>query len=172
MGKLISMVGGDGELSYHQMGAILAYTIKKLEPLLVKVVKHLNLYEHNPLHIVDSGYSTGRKSITCMNFIVECVTERYTKAASESSGHVTTCMPKMLVFFINLPMNDFNHLIQLLVLKVKNDGDSIGVDGVDVGKANNYFPTMMGGSFYNHLLPKYNTHFTILTWALHWTSQG
>jgi hypothetical protein len=89
-----------------------------------------------------------------MNFIVKCITERYAKVAGETSGHVTTCMLKMLGFFINLPMNDFTHLIQLLALKVENDGDSIGVDGVDIGKTNNYFPTMMGGSFYNHLLPK------------------
>jgi hypothetical protein len=89
-----------------------------------------------------------------MNFVVKCITKRYAKVVGETNGHVTTCMLKMLVFFINFPMNDFDHLIQLLALKVENDGDSIGIDGVDIGKANSFFPTMMGGSFYNHLLPK------------------
>jgi hypothetical protein len=101
---------------------------------------------------------------------VKCITERYTKPADETSGHVTTCMPEMLVFFIDLPTNDFNNLIQLLASKAENDDDSIGVNGVDVRGAN-YFSTMMGGSFYNRLLPKGSMHFVISTWALHWMSQ-
>jgi hypothetical protein len=136
------------------MGAIQAYLVKKLEMLLVKAIKHLSLPKHNPLHITDFGCSIRRNSITYMNFIVKCIIERYVKVEGETSGHVTTCMSKMFVFFINLPMNDFNHPIQLLASKVENDGDSIGVYGANVGKANNYFSTMMGGSFYNHLLPK------------------
>ncbi len=168
--KMISMVGGDGEFSYQRMGVIQGYTIKKLEPLLVEAIKHMSLPEHGPLHIADLGCSTGRNSINYVNLIVKCITERYTKAADETSGHVTTCMPEMLVFFIDLPANDFNNLIQLLASKAENDDDSIGVNGVDVRRAN-YFSTTMGGSFYNRLLPKDSMHFVISTWAVQWISQ-
>lgn len=171
MEKIFSMVGGDGEFSYEKMGVIQAYTIRKLEPLLGEAIKHLNLPEHGPLHIADFGCSTGKNSITCINFIVKSIAERYAKAAGETSGHDTTCMPEMLVFFIDLPVNDFNHLIQLLASKAKNGGDSIGVDGADVEKVNNYFSAAVGGSFYNRLLPKESMHFAISTWALHWMSQ-
>jgi gibberellin A4 carboxyl methyltransferase len=171
MEKTFSMMGGDGEFSYEQMSVIQAYTNRKLEPLLVEAVKHLSLPEHGPLHIADFGCSTGKNSITCINFIVKSITERYAKAAGETSGHDTTCMPEMLVFFIDLPVNDFNHLIQQLASKAKNGGDSIGVDGPDVGKVNNYFSAAMGGSFYNRLLPKESMHFAISTWSLHWMSQ-
>jgi hypothetical protein len=110
-----------------------------LEPLLVEAIKHLSLPEHGPFHIADFGCSTGKNSITCINFIVKSIAERYAKAAGETSGHDTTCMPEMLVFFIDLPLNDFNHLIQLLASKAKNGGDLIGVDGADVEKVNSYF---------------------------------
>jgi hypothetical protein len=171
MEKMISMVGGDGEFSYEKMGVIQAHAIRKLEPLLVEAIKHLSLPEHGPLHIADFGCSTGKNSISCINFIVKSIAERYAKAAGETSGHDTTCMPEILVFFIDLPVNDFNHLIQLLASKAKNGGDSIGVDGADVEKVNNYFSATMGGSFYNRLLPKESMHFSISTWALHWMSQ-
>jgi gibberellin A4 carboxyl methyltransferase len=171
MEKTFSMMGGDGEFSYEQMSVIQAYTNRKLEPLLVEAVKHLSLPEHGPLHIADFGCSTGKNSITYINFIVKSITDRYAKAAGETSGHDTTCMPEMLVFFIDLPLNDFNHLIQQLASKAKNGGDSIGVDGPDVGKVNNYFSAAMGGSFYNRLLPKESMHFAISTWSLHWMSQ-
>ncbi|CAK9213680.1 unnamed protein product [Sphagnum troendelagicum] len=164
MEKVFSMVGSDGEFSYHQMGVIQAYTIRKLEPLLVEAIKHLSLPEHGPLHIADFGCSTEKNSITCINFIVKSIAERYAKAAGETSGHDTTCMPKMLVFFVDLPLNDFNHLIQLLASnKAKNGGDSTGVDGADVEKVNNYFSATMGGSFYNRSLPKESMHFAIST---------
>jgi hypothetical protein len=170
MEKMISMVGGDGEFSYQRMGVIQGYTIKKLEPVLVEAIKHMSLPEHGALHIADLGCSTGRNSISYVNLIVKCITERYTKAADETSGHVTTCMPEMLVSFVDLPANDFNNLIQLLASKAEHDNNSIGVNGVDVRRAN-YFSTTMGGSFYNRLLPKESMHFVISTWAVQWMSQ-
>jgi hypothetical protein len=170
MEKMISMVGGDGEFQLPADGGDSRIHNQEVGALLVEAIKHMSLPEHGPLHIADLGCSTGRNSISYVNLIVKCITDRYNKAADETSGHVTTCMPEMLVFFIDLPANDFYNLIQLLASKAENDDDSIGVNGVEVRRAN-YFSTTMGGSFYNRLLPKESMHFVISTWAVQWMSQ-
>jgi gibberellin A4 carboxyl methyltransferase len=170
LGKIISMVGGDGEFSYQQMGVLQASAIKTLEPLVAEAVKQMSLPKQGPLHIADLGCSTGRNSISYINFIVKCIIDRYLEA-SENNGHVT-CMPEMLVSFMDLPGNDFNNLVQLLASEAKNAKDVAGsVNGANVGRASNYFSAMMGGSFYNRLLPKESMHFAISTFSLHWMSQ-
>jgi gibberellin A4 carboxyl methyltransferase len=81
-------------------------------------------------------------------------------------------MPEMLVSFIDLPGNDFNNLIQLLASEAKNAKDLAGsVNGADVAIASSYFSAMIGGSFYNRLLPKGSLHFAISTFSLMWLSQ-
>jgi gibberellin A4 carboxyl methyltransferase len=168
--KSISMVGGDGEFSYHRMGVLQAHTIRKLKPLMAEAVKHMSLPEQGPLHIADFGCSTGRNSISHMNFIVKCITDRYVESG-ENKCHVT-CMPEMLVSFIDLPGNDFNTLIQLLESEATNAKDlATSINGADVGRASSYFSAMVGGSFYNRLLPKESMHFAICTFSLHWMSQ-
>ncbi|CAM6059794.1 unnamed protein product [Sphagnum tenellum] len=170
LGKIISMVGGDGEFSYQRMGVLQASAIKRLEPLMAEAVKQMSLPKQVPLHIADFGCSTGRNSISYMNFIVKCIIDRYLEA-DENNGHVT-CMPEMLVSFMDLPGNDFNNLVQLLASEAKNAKDLAGsVNGANVGRASNYFSAMMGGSFYNRLLPKESMHFVISTFSLHWMSQ-
>ncbi len=170
LGKIISMVGGDGEFSYQRMGVLQASAIKTLEPLMAEAVKQMSLPKQDPLHIADFGCSTGRNSISYINFIVKCITDRYIEAG-ENNGHVT-CMPEVLVSFMDLPGNDFNNLVQLLASEAKNAKDLAGsVNGANVGRASNYFSAMMGGSFYNRLLPKESMHFAISTFSLHWMSQ-
>ncbi|CAK9194471.1 unnamed protein product [Sphagnum troendelagicum] len=169
--KMISMVGGDGEFSYQRMGVIQANGIRRLEPLMAEAVKQISLPEQGPLRIADFGCSTGRNSINYMNFIVKCVADRYVDTAGENKGHVT-CMPEMLVSFIDLPGNDFNNLIQLLASEATNAKDLAGsVTGADVGRASSYFSAITAGSFYNRLLPKESIHFAISTFSLHWLSQ-
>ncbi|CAM6033263.1 unnamed protein product [Sphagnum compactum] len=164
------MVGGDGEFSYQRMGVLQASSIKTLEPLMAEAVKQMSLPKQGPLHIADFGCSTGRNSISYVNFIVKCIIDKYLDA-SENNGHVT-CMPEMLVSFMDLPGNDFNNLVQLLASEAKNAKDLAGsVNGANVGRARNYFSAMMGGSFYNRLLPKESMHFVISTFSLHWMSQ-
>ncbi len=168
--KFISMVGGDGEFSYQRMGVLQAYAIRRLEPLMAEAVKHMSLPEQGPLHIADFGCSTGRNSISYMNFIVKCITDRYVEDG-ENNGHVT-CMPEMLVSFNDLPGNDFNTLIQLLASEAKNAKDlARSINGADVGRATSYFSAMVGGSFYNRLLPKESIDFAISIFCLHWMSQ-
>jgi len=170
LGKIISMVGGDGGFSYQRMGVLQASAIKRLEPLMAEAVKQMSLPKQGPLHIADFGCSTGRNSISYTNFIVKCIIDRYLEA-DENNGHVT-CMPEMLVSFMDLPGNDFNNLVQLLASEAKNAKDLAGsVNGANVGRASNYFSAMMGGSFYNRLLPKESMHFVISTFSLHWMSQ-
>ncbi len=66
--KIISMVGGDGEFSYQRMGVLQAYAIRRLRPLMAEAVKQISLLEQGPLHIADFGSSTGRNSISYINF--------------------------------------------------------------------------------------------------------
>jgi len=168
--KIISMVGGDGEFSYERMGVLQAHATRKLEPLMAEAVKHMSLPEQGLLHIADFGCSTGRNSISYLNFIVKCITDRYVEAG-ENNGHVT-CMPEMLVSFIDLPGNDFNTLSQLLASEAKDAKDlARSINGADVGRASSYFSAMVGGSFYNRLLPKESIHFAISILCLHWMSQ-
>jgi gibberellin A4 carboxyl methyltransferase len=169
--QAISMVGGDGEFSYQRMGVLQAYAIRRLEPLMAEAVKQISLPEQGPLCIADFGCSTGRNSINYINFIVKCVADRYVDKAGEYNGHAT-CLPEMLVSFIDLPGNDFNNLIQLLASEAKNAKDLAGsVNGADVARASSYFSAMIGGSFYNRLLPKGSLHFAISTFSLMWLSQ-
>jgi len=169
--RIISMVGGDGEFSYQRMGGLQAYAIRRLQPLMAEAVKQISLPEQGPLHIADFGCSTGRNSISYINFIVNCIADRYVDKAGENNGHVT-CMPEMLVSFIDLPGNDFNNLIQLLASEATNAKDLPGsVTGADVGRASSYFSAMTTGSFYNRLLPKGSLHFAISTFSLQWLSQ-
>ncbi len=106
-----------------------------------------------------------------INFIVKCVADKYVDKAGENNGHVT-CMPEMVVSFIDLSRNDFNNLIQLLASEPKNAKDLAGsVTGADVGRARSYFSAMTAGSFYNRLLPKGSVHFAISTFSLQWLSQ-
>jgi hypothetical protein len=163
----ISMVGGDGEFSYQRMGVLQAYAIRRLEPLMPEAVKQISLPEQGPLRIADFGCSTGSNSINYINFIVQCVANRYVHKAGENKGHVT-CMPEILVSFIDLPGNDFNTLIQLLASEAKTAKDLAGsVNGADVRRASSYFSAMTAGSFYNRLLPKESIHFAISTFSLH-----
>ncbi|KAH9549923.1 hypothetical protein CY35_10G045000 [Sphagnum magellanicum] len=172
MGKqVISMVGGDGEFSYQRMAVLQAYAMRRLEPFMAEAVKQISLPEQGPLRIADFGCSTGRNSINYINFIVNCVADRYVDKAGEKNDHVT-CMPEMLVSFIDLPGNDFNSLIQLLASEAKNAKDLAGsVNGADIGRASSYFSAMTAGSFYNRLLPKDSIHFAISIFSLHWLSQ-
>jgi len=172
MGKqVISMVGGDGEFSYQRMAVLQAYAMRRLEPFMAEAVKQISLPEQGPLRIADFGCSTGRNSINYINFIVNCVADRYVDKAGEKNDHVT-CMPEMLVSFIDLPGNDFNSLIQLLASEAKNAKDLAGsVNGADIGRASSYFSAMTAGSFYNRLLPKDSIHFAISIFSLHWWSQ-
>ncbi|KAH9556231.1 hypothetical protein CY35_07G015800 [Sphagnum magellanicum] len=157
-------------ITYQRMGVRQAHASRRLEPLMAEAAKHMSLPEQGPLHIADFGCSTGRNSISHMNFIVKCITDRYVEAG-ENNGHVT-CMPEMLVSFIDLPGNDFNTLIQLLASEAKNANDlATSINGADVGRASSYFSAMVGGSFYNRLLPKESIHFAISIFCLHWMSQ-
>jgi gibberellin A4 carboxyl methyltransferase len=168
--RFIAMVGGDGEFSYQRMGVLQAHASRRLEPLMAEAVTHMSLPEQGPLHIADFGCSTGRNSISYINFIVKCITDRYVEAG-ENNGQVT-CMPEMLVSFIDLPGNDFNTLIQLLASEAKDAKDiARPINGADVGRASSYFSAMVGGSFYNRLLPKESIHFAISIFCLHWMSQ-
>ncbi len=79
--KSNSMVGGDGEFSYQRMGVLQAHASRRLEPLMAEAVKHMSVPEQGPLHIADFGCSTGRNSISHMNFIVKCITDYMSKLA-------------------------------------------------------------------------------------------
>ncbi|KAH9549920.1 hypothetical protein CY35_10G044700 [Sphagnum magellanicum] len=170
--QVISMVGGDGEFSYQRMGVLQENAIRRLEPLMAEAVKQISLPQQGPLHIADFGTSTGRNSINYINFILKCVADRYVHKAGENNGHAT-CMPEMLVSFIDLPGNDFNNLIQLLASEAKNAKDLAGsLNSANVGRASSYFSAITAGSFYNRLLPKESLHFALSTFSLHWLSQG
>jgi gibberellin A4 carboxyl methyltransferase len=169
--QVISMVGGDGEFSYQRMGVLQENAIRRLEPLMAEAVKQISLPQQGPLHIADFGTSTGRNSINYINFILKCVADRYVHKAGENNGHAT-CMPEMLVSFIDLPGNDFNNLIQLLASEAKNAKDLAGsLNSANVGRASTYFSAITAGSFYNRLLPKESLHFALSTFSLHWLSQ-
>jgi hypothetical protein len=106
--KVISMSGGNGKFSYQRMSSVQAYAIKSLEPSLAEAVKRMKLPTQGPLRIADFGCCTGSNSISYMNFIMKRILQSY--EAGEAAGHAM--MPETLAFFIDLPGNDFNNLIQ------------------------------------------------------------
>ncbi len=116
-----------------------------------------------PLRIADFGCSTRSNSISYMIFIMKRILKRY--EAGEAAGHAM--MPETLAFFIDLPGNDFNNLIQQLPPKVEDGLDHSGEDG----EGRDYFSATIGGSFYGSVLPKESLHFAISMHSLHWISQ-
>jgi len=100
-----------------------------------------------PLTIVDYGSSQGRNSMAPMRMAIDALRFRSGPAPIE-------------IVHTDLPSNDFSALFEALV----SDPDSY------MNEASNVFPSAIGRSYYEPLLPPERVHLGWTTWALQWMS--
>ncbi|WOK95269.1 hypothetical protein Cni_G03976 [Canna indica] len=158
MESLFSMKGGDGENSYLNNSQAQARHARRVLPFLVSALKTLKLNpspkEAGAFTIADLGCSTGTNTLFLVDVIVKCVAQMY-----EELGHD---LPEFLVFFSDLPSNDFNVLFQLLPPPPSS--------GCLEGQRP-YFASGVPGSFYTRLFPSRSVNVFNSFFSLHWLPQ-
>ncbi|WOK96416.1 hypothetical protein Cni_G05123 [Canna indica] len=102
--------------------------------------------------VVDLGCSTGTNTLFFVDVIVKYVAQMY-----EELDHD---LPEFLVFFSDLPSNDFNVLFQLL----PPPPSSKCLEG-----QRRYFASGVSGSFYSRLFPSRSVN--VFNSSLHWLPQ-
>ena len=157
--NVMSMNGGNGEVSYDRMSVVQAYAIRSLQPSLAEAVTLMRLPAHpSPLRIADFGSATGRNAFTYVDFLVNCMRREYEAR--------NMAIPEVQAFFNDLPGNDFNTLFGLLP-PMKEQADSEAPSAL----LREYFAAGVPGSFYGRLFPKSSLHFAICMHCLHWISK-
>ncbi|XP_022139646.1 indole-3-acetate O-methyltransferase 1-like [Momordica charantia] len=148
--NVFSMKGGKGEGSYANNSQGQARHARAMLHLLKETldIVHLNSPEL-PFTVADLGCSSGRNTITTVDFIVDHITNRYKALGNR--------LPEFSAIFSDLPSNDFNTLFQLL--------------HPAAGNRRSYFAAGVPGSFYHRLFPARSINVFHSVFSLHWLSQ-
>ncbi|WP_261316212.1 class I SAM-dependent methyltransferase [Rhizobium leguminosarum] len=141
----VSAMEGDG--FYNRHSAMQAVGIAALISLWKAVCRTVPIDEA-PLTIVDYGSSQGRNSMAPMRVAIDILRDR--RGASVPIEIVHT----------DLPSNDFSALFSALASD----------DGSYMMGASNVFPSAIGRSYFEPLLPPQRVHLGWSTWALQWMS--
>lgn len=120
---------------------LLKETIDKL--IMEKLNAKTLISESNTFHIADLGCATGPNTFFLVEDIIKSV---------ETSLESNSLKPEFLVFFNDLPNNDFNTLFT-----------SLPPD-------RSYFVVGVPGSFYGRVLPQSSVHIVVTVGATHWLS--
>lgn len=100
----------------------------------------------NTFRIADLGCATGPNTFFLIDDIIKSV------ETTLGSNSLKTTKPEFLVFFNDLPKNDFNTLFTSLP------------------QDRNYFAVGVPGSFYGRVLPESSVHIVVTLGATHWLS--
>ena len=106
--------------------------------------------EQGALTIVDYGSSQGRNSMAPMRIAINRLRDRLGQSVPIEIVHT------------DLPSNDFSALFEALA----SDPDSYMIGASDI------FPSAIGRSYFEPLLPPQRVHLGWTTWALQWMSKG
>jgi hypothetical protein len=119
-------------------------------PLWEKTVRNVALdRDEQPIVIADYGVSQGKNSLVPMRIAIDALRSR-----------VGVDRP-VLVYHVDLAINDFNTLFKLL----EDDPDSYYRD------APNVYPCGVGRSFYENVVPRNSVHIGWSSYAAMWISQ-
>jgi hypothetical protein len=139
----------EGRGAYNRHGTHQASGGAMVLPLLEKAVANAPFDGGGPVVIVDYGSSQGKNSLAPMRSAIDAVRAR-----------VGAERP-ILVFHEDLPINDFNALVDTL----HND------PGRYVGDRANVFPCLIGRSFYEQVLPESSVDIGWSSYAAMWISR-
>lgn len=102
--------------------------------------------DSNTIRIADLGCATGPNTFFLVDDIIKSI------ETSIESNSLKTTKPEFLVFFNDLPKNDFNTLFTSLP------------------QDRSYFAVGVPGSFYGRVLPQSSVHIVVTVGATHWLS--
>ncbi|KAL1223652.1 Loganic acid O-methyltransferase [Cardamine amara subsp. amara] len=144
----LHMSGGDGPNSYSRNSHLQRRTTSLLKEAINKLImEKLNaktlISKSNTFHIADLGCATGPNTFFLVKDIIKSV---------ETSLEPNSLKPEFLVFFNDLPKNDFNTLFTSLP------------------QDRSYFAVGVPGSFYDRVLPQSSVHIVVTVGATHWLS--
>ncbi|CAE5963374.1 unnamed protein product [Arabidopsis arenosa] len=145
----LPMSGGDGPNSYSKNSHLQRRTTSLLKETIDKLIlEKLNaktlISDSNTFHIADLGCATGPNTFFLVDDIIKSVETSLRKSNSSK--------PEFLVFFNDLPHNDFNTLFTSLP------------------QDRSYFAVGVPGSFYGRVLPQSSVHMVVTVGATHWLS--
>ncbi|KAL8463482.1 hypothetical protein ACS0TY_034215 [Phlomoides rotata] len=139
-----TMNAGIGDHSYvqnssYQRGA-LDFAIPIIEEEILTKFNIKQLVKNGAVFIADFGCSTGHNSFPAMHIITQAINRIHESA-------------EFLVFFNDLPTNDFTTLFNSLP------------------PHRSYRAAGVPGDFHRRLLPESSLHFAYSSWSLHWLTQ-
>ncbi|XP_010415411.1 PREDICTED: probable S-adenosylmethionine-dependent methyltransferase At5g38780 [Camelina sativa] len=145
----LPMSGGDGPNSYSKNShlqrkttSLLKETIDKL--ILEKLDAKTLISGSNTFRIADLGCATGPNTFFLVDDIIKSVETSLRKSNSSK--------PEFLVYFNDLPENDFNTLFTSLP------------------QDTSYLAVGVPGSFYGRVIPRSSVHIVVTVGATHWLS--
>jgi len=137
----------EGKGAYNKYAKIPAAGAALATPLLEKAVRKITLDpEDQPVVIADYGSSQGKNSLAPMRIAIRNLRERLGPDRP------------IAVFHIDQPSNDFNSLFEVL----SSDPDRYALDEPNV------FPSAIGRSFYEQVLPSESVHLAWFSYAAVW----
>jgi len=140
----------EGGGSYNLHARIPAGGANLSLPFLQEAVRHITLEaEEHPVVVADYGSSQGKNSLTPMRVAIQGLRER------------VGAQRPIFVFHIDQAANDFNTLFEVL----HGDSERYTVEDAEV------FPSAIGRSFYESVLPKRYVHLGWSSYAAVWLSR-
>ena len=139
----------EGKGFYNQHAAIPAAGGALALPLLEQAAKRIELDGTRPIVLADYGSSEGQNSLAPMRTAIAVLRTRV--------GHERP----IFVYHTDLPDNDFSSLFRLL----QNHPDSY------LRNEQNVFPSVVGRSFYQHILPPNHVDVAWSSYAAIWLSR-
>ncbi|KAI3961699.1 hypothetical protein MKW92_034200 [Papaver armeniacum] len=165
----LHMNGGTGETSYAFNSSVQKKAFYKTKPMIEEAALDIfskfctcNTTEVTgkstmPIGIADFGCSSGPNTLLVFSYLLNTIYDKFREFDSVS--------PEIVMYFNDLPGNDFNTLFKYLEsfcdeLK-KSKGDGFGP----------CFAAGIPGTFYGRIVPRDTLHFVHSSYSLHWVSQ-
>ncbi|VVA94450.1 unnamed protein product [Arabis nemorensis] len=148
----LPMSGGDGPNSYSKNSHFQRRAASLLKDAIDKLImekldaKTLISDSNTTICIADLGCATGPNTFFLVDDIIKSI------ETTLESNSLKTKQPEFLVFFNDLPQNDFNTLFTSLP------------------QDRSYFAVGVPGSFYGRVLPESSVHIVVTVGATHWLS--
>ncbi|XP_010531662.1 PREDICTED: probable S-adenosylmethionine-dependent methyltransferase At5g38780 [Tarenaya hassleriana] len=149
----LPMVGGDGPFSYSKNSQMQRRTSNLLKDRIEKLimekldVETLISRSNNTICVADLGCATGPNTFLHVENIIKSIKSNLESRSDKYPS------PEFLVFFNDLPSNDFNTLFTALP------------------QDRSYFAVGVPGSFYSRLLPESTVHVAVALASTHWLSR-
>ena len=148
-GVAIANQAMEGAGYYNRNSGMQAAGIALVLPLLEAAAGAVAADGDRPLVIADYGCSQGRNSMLPMGLAIDAIRQRFASRPIE-------------IVHTDLPSNDFASLFRML-----DEDESSYLKGRP-----NLFPSAIGRSYFEPILPPASVHLGWNTWTLHWMSRN